>query len=191
MPNLKVALGSTRAAKVDAVRASLKQIAGIDSAWRDAEVVALSVEVDVPAMPLSDDELMLGARQRAGAVRQALFNQNQDADFFIGLEGGFHTTEFQGKSLTFLRGWAYVADGEQGNFGASPSIRVPDQLVRLVVEGQRELGEVIDQVAGERDVRSRQGAWGVLSGDLFTRSMSFETALIAAFAPFYNARFYL
>jgi inosine/xanthosine triphosphatase len=191
MPNLKVALGSTRAAKVEAVRASLKQIAGIDSAWRDAEVLALSVEVNVPAMPLTDEELMLGAKLRAAAVRQALLNQTQDADFFIGLEGGFHTTEFQSKSLTFLRGWAYVTDGRSASFGASPSIIVPDKLVGLVIEGQRELGEVIDQVAGERDVRSRQGAWGVLSGDLFTRSMSFETALIAAFAPFYNAKLYL
>ena len=49
---------------------------------------------------------------------------------------------------------------------------------------------MIDEVAGARDVRSRQGAWGVLSRDLLTRSMSFEAALIAAFAPFYNALLY-
>jgi len=30
----------------------------------------------------------------------------------------------------------------------------------------------------------------VLSRDLLTRSMSFEAALIAAFAPFYNAALY-
>jgi non-canonical (house-cleaning) NTP pyrophosphatase len=45
-------------------------------------------------------------------------------------------------------------------------------------------------VANEQDVRSRQGAWGVLSRDLLTRAMSFEAALVAAFAPFYNARLY-
>jgi non-canonical (house-cleaning) NTP pyrophosphatase len=49
---------------------------------------------------------------------------------------------------------------------------------------------VIDEVAGQQDVRSRQGAWGVLSRDLFTRAMSFEVALIAAFAPFYNPEMY-
>jgi len=59
-----------------------------------------------------------------------------------------------------------------------------------VIEGKRELGLVIDEVAGARDVRSRQGAWGVLSKDLLTRSMSFEAALIAAFAPFYNPELY-
>ena len=49
---------------------------------------------------------------------------------------------------------------------------------------------VIDEVAGTKDVRSRQGAWGILSRDLVTRAMSFEVALIAAFAPFYNKAMY-
>ena len=40
------------------------------------------------------------------------------------------------------------------------------------------------------EFRSREGAWGVISRGLLTRAMSFETALIAAFAPFYNARLY-
>jgi non-canonical (house-cleaning) NTP pyrophosphatase len=59
-----------------------------------------------------------------------------------------------------------------------------------VIEGRTELGLVIDKVAGIQDVRSRQGAWGILSRDLVTRSMSFEVALIAAFAPFYNRKLY-
>ena len=66
----------------------------------------------------------------------------------------------------------------------------PDALAKKVIEGRQELGLVIDDVAGQRNVRSRQGAWGVLTRDLVTRSMSFELALIAAFAPFYNARLY-
>ncbi len=49
---------------------------------------------------------------------------------------------------------------------------------------------MIDDFAGIRDVRSKQGAWGVLSRNLLTRSMSFEAALIAAFAPFYNRELY-
>jgi non-canonical (house-cleaning) NTP pyrophosphatase len=60
----------------------------------------------------------------------------------------------------------------------------------MVIDGKRELSVVIDEVTNERDVRSRQGAWGVLSRDLLTRSMSFEAALIAAFAPFYNPGLY-
>jgi inosine/xanthosine triphosphatase len=186
----RVALGSDRAAKIMAVRASIARVAEIDSAWRDASVVARAVETDAPAMPLNDWELMSGARQRALAVREILIAQRLDADLYVGLEGGFHSISVDGQWHTFLRGWAFVTDGKRGSFGMSPSIAVPDGIVKDVIGGKRELGIVIDEVAGIRDVRSRQGAWGVLSRDLLTRSMSFEAALIAAFAPFYNPQFY-
>ena len=186
----RIALGSDRAAKIMAVRASIARVAEIDSAWRDASVVARSVKTDTPAMPLTDWELMSGARQRALAVREMLIEQNLGADLYVGLEGGFHSISVDGEWHTFLRGWAFVTDGERNSFGMSPSIGVPPAIVKNVIEGKRELGFVIDEVAGMRDVRSRQGAWGVLSRDLLTRSMSFEAALIAAFAPFYNPALY-
>src|SRR5438105_14783407 len=186
----RIALGSDRAAKIMAVRAAIARVAEIDSAWRDANVVARSVKTDAPAMPLTDWELMSGARQRALAVQKILVDQNLAADLYVGLEGGFHSISVEGEWHTFLRGWAFVTDGRRGSFGMSPSIGVPDFIVKDVVGGKRELGIVIDEVAGIRDVRSKQGAWGVLSRDLLTRAMSFEAALIAAFAPFYNDQLY-
>ena len=186
----RIALGSDRAAKIMAVRASIARVAEIDSGWREANVVARSVVTDAPAMPLTDWELMSGARQRALAVRKILIEQKLEADLYVGLEGGFHSISVEGDWHTFLRGWAFVTDGERDSFGMSPSIMVPPAIVKNVIEGKRELGLVIDEVAGARDVRSRQGAWGILSKDLLTRSMSFEAALIAAFAPFYNPELY-
>ena len=186
----RIALGSDRAAKIMAVRAAVARVAEVDSTWRDANVVARSVKTDAPAMPLNDWELMSGARQRALAVRDILVEQKLDADLYVGLEGGFHSISVEGEWHTFLRGWAFVTDGQRESFGMSPSIEVPDAIVKDVIEGKRELGIVIDDFAGIRDVRSKQGAWGVLSRDLLTRAMSFEAALIAAFAPFYNAQMY-
>jgi inosine/xanthosine triphosphatase len=186
----RIALGSDRAAKIMAVRASVARVAEVDSSWADANVVARAVTTDAPAMPLNDWQLMTGAKQRALAVRDILVNQKLDADLYVGLEGGFHSISLEGEWHTFLRGWAFVTDGEHGSFGMSPSISVPANIVENVLKGRRELGIVIDEVAGMSDVRSRQGAWGVLSRDLLTRSMSFEAALVAAFAPFYNPRLY-
>lgn len=173
-----------------AVRAACVRIAGVDARWSRAEIVARTVETSAPAMPLTDTQLLRGARERAEVVRELLAREGQDADLFVGLEGGFHSISMDGQRHTFLRGWAYATDGVRGSFGAAPSVTVPENIVNRVERTRRELGEVIDEVAGESDVRSRQGAWGVLSRDLLTRSMSFEAALIAAFAPFYNARLY-
>lgn len=173
-----------------AVRATVARIATIDPSWTDAHVVARQVTTTVPAMPMTDWQLMQGARERALAVIDSLRNRRLEADVYVGLEGGFHSISIEGEWHTFLRGWAYATDGNKGAFGATPSISVPDHIVKSVVDGRQELGDVIDKVAGLRDVRSRQGAWGVLSRDLVTRSMSFELALVAALAPFYNGRLY-
>jgi inosine/xanthosine triphosphatase len=172
------------------MRASIARVAEIDSSWAEAIVVARPVQTNVPAMPLNDWELMQGARERALAVRDQLRAQRLDADIYVGLEGGFHSISIEGEWHTFLKGWAYATDGKNGAFGATPSISVPASLAKKVIEGRTELGLVIDKVAGIQDVRSRQGAWGILSRDLVTRSMSFEVALIAAFAPFYNKKLY-
>jgi len=188
-PQVKtIALGSERAAKIMAVRASISRVGTLDASWIDANLIARPVETNVPAMPLNDWELMQGARERALAVRDLLRKQRRD--IFVGLEGGFHSVSLAGEWHTFLKGWAYATDGTVEGFGATPSISVPAALAKKVIEGRRELGLVIDEVAGIQDIRSRQGAWGILSRDLVTRSMSFEVALIAAFAPFYNKEMY-
>ncbi|HEV7373095.1 MAG TPA: inosine/xanthosine triphosphatase [Pyrinomonadaceae bacterium] len=185
-----IALGSDRAAKLMAVRAAVARISAVDAHWSEATITARVVETDTPAMPLTDWQLMHGARFRAESVRAQLQKEGLSAQLYVGLEGGFHSISVDDEWHTFLRGWAYATDGTRGYFGASPSVTVPHSIADMVIDGQRELGVVIDEVAGERDVRSRQGAWGVLSRDLLTRSMSFEAALIAAFAPFYNPGLY-
>jgi inosine/xanthosine triphosphatase len=173
-----------------ALRAACARVAEVDARWRRAELVARPVASGAPRMPLNDTQLMRGAFGRAEAVRELLRDEGQRADFFVGLEGGFHSITFEGRRQTFLHGWAYVSDGARGHFGHAPAVAVPASIVARVEGTGRELGDVMDEVAGERDVRSRQGAWGVLTRGLLTRAASFEDALIAALAPFYNARLY-
>lgn len=187
---MNIALGSERSAKVEALQQAAARIASINSVWQNAQIIARGVKISAPAMPLTDEELMRGARERALIAQKDLLDAGSSAQFYVGLEGGFHSVSLGGTQRTFLRGWAFATDGVRESYGASPSIIVPESIVRQVIDTNTELGVVIDEVAGEHDVRSRQGAWGVLSNDLLTRAMSFELALIAAFAPFYNERLY-
>jgi inosine/xanthosine triphosphatase len=184
---MRIAVGTQNAAKLAAVKAAAARTATVDTDWRAAEIVGKSVAVSVPAMPLTDEQLLRGARERAENALAIVAG----ARLGVGLEGGFHSVNIEGAWVTFLRGWAYATDGERGFYGAAPSVTVPDFIARNVIDTGRELAEVIDEAAGEQDIRNRQGAWGVFSRDLLTRAMSFESALIAAFAPFYNAKFYL
>ena len=154
------------------------------------EYLAYDVSSDAPPMPVSIRELMQGAQSRAESLILQLKQEKNEADFYVGMEGGFHVVQDGGKRMTFLQSWAYVTDGHRGCWGSSGNVLVPSKIANTVLDRGVELGIAIDRFSKEADVRSRQGAWGVLTHDILTRRHSFVIALICAFAPFYNRKIY-
>ena len=57
-------------------------------------------------------------------------------------------------------------------------------------QGPLQLAEDIDEFSGKEDVRSKEGAYGVLSRNIYTRSQAFESALINAMLPFLHHTYY-
>jgi non-canonical (house-cleaning) NTP pyrophosphatase len=123
-----------------------------------------------------------------------LINRTTDADttpsYYVGLEGGLEVAHENGTKRVLLESWAYVSDGQRGYFGRSGGVELPAALAYEVLERGTELSEAIDRYAGEKGIRDAQGAWGVLSANQITRQEAFRVAVIAAFAPFYNAKMY-
>jgi non-canonical (house-cleaning) NTP pyrophosphatase len=108
----------------------------------------------------------------------------------VGLEGGLDVIEEEGGRRVLLESWAYASDGRNGHYGRSGGVEVPEALAREVLEKGVELSAAIDRFAGQVGIRDAQGAWGVLSNGLISRTEAFRVAVIAAFAPFYNAKMY-
>jgi non-canonical (house-cleaning) NTP pyrophosphatase len=150
---------------------------------------------------------MLGARQRAESlVQQSLARQDlaqsaskssERSQYFVGLEGGLDIIEDAGGEghtadgrRVLLESWAYVTDGRSGYYGRSGGVEIPDALARSVLEDGVELAAAIDAFAGAVGIRDAQGAWGVLSAGLISRTEAFRVAVVAAFAPFYNQKMY-
>lgn len=187
---MTIAIASKRGPKVEAAKVvcdKLKHFLTSDS----SRIEYLTFDVDGGVeMPRTLGELLRGARQRVAKLLEATQSQQRKADFFVGMEGGFHTVRHDGTNLTFLQSWAFVSDGTVGHFGSSGNILVPERIAKEVMEHGRDLSDVIDEAAQQTDVRSKQGTWGILTRDLLTRQQSFEIALTAAFAPFYNKNVY-
>lgn len=186
----KIAVGSTRVPKVSAVKEAAAAIEPQLGGAATLEVVGYEVESGVSHTPVSREELMRGARQRAETLQEKLQSGGSAARFYVGLEGGLDVVAENGRKRVFLESWAYVTDGHQGHFGCSGGIEIPESLAEEVLSGGTELAAAIDQFAGQVGIRDGQGAWGVLSGNLISRQDSFRLAVVAAFAPFYNARMY-
>ena len=200
-----IAVGSTRKPKLHAVSEALEAFAGTLAPGAAFEVLGAEVESGVSHTPSSCEELMRGARQRAEALVKLARETGEVWNYFVGLEGGLdvvyegvspdelrrHAAMKQnGQRRVFLESWAYVTDGVEGHYGRSGGIELPDALAHEVLENGVELGVAIDRFAGAVGIRDGQGAWGVLSANLIARQEAFRVAVIAAFAPFYNAKMY-
>jgi len=181
-----VVVGSQRGPKLDAVRRALARLAPLAPELAAAEVAGLDVGAVAPDMPLSLEELLAGSRARARRALELAAAGGRPARLGVGLEGGLEVRGEGRERRAFLMSWAYATDGRQGSHGCGGAVELPASLVETVVDRGVELGPAIDLFAGERDVRSRQGAWGVLTRDTVDRTASFETAVLSALAPFYN-----
>jgi inosine/xanthosine triphosphatase len=186
----RIAVGSTRLPKTNAVREAVSSFGALFDSAAQFKVEGYEVESGVSHTPTSREELMQGARQRAEALAARLSSMGAPADFFVGVEGGLDVVPDDGLRRVFLESWAYVTDGRTGHYGCSGSIEIPEGLAMEVLDKGVELSTAIDVHAGAVGIRDGQGAWGVLSGNLINRQESFRVAVVTAFAPFYNARMY-
>ncbi|PYT79543.1 MAG: hypothetical protein DMG40_15655 [Acidobacteria bacterium] len=205
MSKIIMAIGSKRGPKLNAVQQALESLSPFFPPATEFELVGLEVDSGVSHTPSSREELMRGARQRAETLVQIAQKSALRWHYFVGLEGGLDVIHETASPLpirghsdvppnarrrVFLESWAYVSDGKRGHYGRSGGIELPEPLVREVLENGTELAVAIDRFAGTAGIRDAQGAWGVLSGDLISRQEAFRVAVIAAFAPFYNAKMY-
>ena len=190
MEKIKIAVGSTRRPKLSAVEEALQSFRGLLDTGAQFEVAGFEVESGVGHTPLSREELMRGARQRAEALVRLTQPRSESWRYFVGLEGGLDVLHDETGRRVLLESWAYVTDGSAGHYGRSGGVEIPAALAREVLDKGVELSVAIDRFAGAVGIRDAQGAWGVLSANLISRQEAFRVAVIAAFAPFYNAKMY-
>ena len=88
IPKIIVAVGSTRRPKVEAVREAMALLGPRLAAGAHFEIVGIEAPSGVAHTPLSREETMLGARQRAEALVRMSREQGSGWNYFVGLEGG-------------------------------------------------------------------------------------------------------
>lgn len=171
----QVAVGSTNPVKLAAAESVLRQV------YPDVLITAVAVDSGVPAMPMSDEDMVQGALTRARLARAAV-----DADLGVGLEGGAHCTPWG----WVLSGWVAVVDrqGVRG-LGSGGRILIPPALADAISRGE-ELGPAMDRLAGLVDTRRGPGAVGILTNELVRRDEAFSIGLAFALARFLHPEWY-
>src|SRR5260370_4241276 len=163
MKKITIVVGSKRGPKLCAVTEALKTFSAALAHDAQFEVLGVEVESGVSHTPISRDELMRGARQRAEALVTKARQNGAAWQYFVGLEGGLDVVHEgasadevlshsglrqNGHRRVFLEIWAYVTDGARGHYGRSGSIEIPAALAHEVLENCVEPAAAIDRIAG-------------------------------------------
>lgn len=174
---MKVAVGSTNPVKINATKQAFAKV------WpkKKWEIVGVEVGSGVSSQPLSDEESLKGAKNRAKAAIKIA-----KADFGVGLEGGIHETN----GLWFDTGWAVVVD-KKGTLGIGTSIRMqsPPSMMKYVKKGM-ELGDVDDMFFGKKNTKHKQGHFGLMSKGVLMREEAYQHGVISALVRFLHPKLF-
>lgn len=164
---MKIAVASANPAKIKAVEQALNQL------FTDKQIVCegFATESGVAAQPMSAEETLQGALNRLNAVKLA----QPQADYCVALEAGL-----EGDSS-----FAWIAISHQGKISKSrsASLPLPPAVIQALKQGE-ELGDVMDTLFAQRNVKQQGGAIAMLTNHQLTRSQVYQHAVILAMIPF-------
>ena len=175
-----IAVGTTNTAKIQSVKLAIKRISTVCPEFENFQVIGCGVSTTVSKQPMSDQESLDGATQRAlGALLL-----NSDADYGIGIESGLQDIG----SLWFESGWVVcVSKAGQKGIASSDRYEIRPHIVELIRSGL-ELSDAIEQVLGVEKVRTGSGFSGLITNNLINRTDSYVNAVILSFGPHISNR---
>lgn len=146
------------------------------------EVSGVSAPSNVSDQPMSEEETLTGAINRAESASLLV----PEADYWVGIEGGLEEVKEEMEAFA----WIVVKskDGVIGR-GRTGSFFLPKRVAELVREG-KELGDADDIVFGKTNSKQGNGAVGILTKDVLTRTSFYEPAVVLALIPFKNPELY-
>ena len=145
------------------------------------DAMGFSAPSGVNDQPASDEETLLGARNRAMEARA----MHPNAHFWVGVEGGIQDQD--GEMTAFA--WVVVLSPVHSGKGRTGTFFLPPEIAALVRQGV-ELGEADDIVFGRTNTKQANGAVGLLTGDVIDRAELYEGAVVLALIPFVNPNLY-
>lgn len=169
---MKVLVGSRNPVKLEAVEEAFLNY------FDEVEVVGVEVDSKVSGQPINE-ETFEGARNRALELQRISREEGFDGKFFVGIEGGILKLFSRWFALSVM----CIIDGRgRKGYGTSPSFELPENITKRLLSGA-ELGDVMDELTGERDTKQKRGAIGYFTRGAIDRKRLYVDGLISALVP--------
>ncbi len=173
-----VIIASKNPVKINAVREGFEKVFPNEQ----FECIGIVTSSDVSDQPMTNKETLTGALNRSNNAKQ----EKPNADFWIGVEGGINAQDNEMEVFA----WIVIQSKNRIGKGKTGTFFLPQKIISLINEG-KELGEADDIVFGRTNSKQTNGAVGILTSDLITRTSYYVEAVILALIPFKNKELYL
>jgi len=173
-----IVIASQNPVKIEAARSGFETMFPGES----FEIHSASVTSGVGHQPMSSPETLKGAQNRAYNARQAI----PQADYWVGIEGGIE--QINGEMAAFA--WIFVLSPQRTGKSQTGTFFLPSEVAELVRQG-KELGDADDIVFGRSNSKQKDGAIGILTGNIIDRTKLYQHAVVLALVPFTNPELYI
>ncbi len=170
---MQIIIASKNPVKIQAVQTGFQQVfpeAGI-------EILPVTVNSGVSDQPMTDEETYRGAFNRAGNARE----QYPDADYHVGIEGGISVSGENTETFA----WIVIMSEKVTGRARTTTFQLPSRVIKLIEKGY-ELGDANDLVFKKHNSKQKNGAVGLLTNDIVTRTDLYVQAVVLALIPFLN-----
>lgn len=173
-----IVVASTNPVKIKAVQnAFIRMFPG-----QEFQLKSVAVASGVSDQPASDEEVVKGAENRARNAKSMV----QHADYWVGIEGGIEDSGFGMAAFA----WIIVLSEKQIGRGRTGTFFLPEKVAELVRQG-KELGEANDIVFDRSNSKLKDGAIGLLTGNVINRTKLYVHGVIMALVAFKRPELYI
>jgi len=177
---MKILVGSLNPVKISCGKNAFEKY------YENVEVKGYAVKSGVPDQPITQEETFTGAKNRATNLFELNEKENLNGDYFVGIEGGV----FKFIDKWFELGCFCIIDKEgKIAYGCSPMFELPNSIGEQLSK-RIELGNIVDELTGEKNSKQAGGAVAYFSKNILTRQSLYESGLLSAIIPFLNKEMY-
>lgn len=173
---MRIVVGSQNPVKQNAVQEAFSQY------FEAIEIIGIDVDSGVQPFPMSQDETIRGAINRAKAAQK----KEPSADFHVGIEGGLVSFN----NATYIQAIAAVLKDRKLSVARSVGIEVSQRLVAKIDPASDASKTTVDQMLGKHDLFQNEGVIGALTQNRLMRTQALRDAVVCALPRFLVPEFY-
>ena len=174
---MQIVVGSQNPVKLEATRQAFNLY------FDDFEVIPVAVESGIHPFPISQQETLTGALNRARKASTS----HPLAAYAVGIESGLMVID----DHYFVQAFAAVMKNSAIGFGASVAFEVSSNFVAAIDPTTDKSKQTIDQLLKRSNLFQREGVVGVLTQNRLNRTQILRNAVICALPQFLQPQYFL